>query len=348
MKAALIRSPGAIDNISIEHIEPPNVGQDDVLIDVYCAALNHLDLWLVEGEMPGLELDSPMTLGADGAGIVAETGKHVDRVSVGERVVINAGLSCGDCEHCRKGEQSQCDSFRLLGEHVDGTYAEQVAVPAENVAPLPTGFSFEEGAAFPLVFLTAWRMLVTRAGIQAGDSVLIHGIGGGVSGAALQIASNMGGKILVTSSSRSKLDQAEDLGAHHGIHYPSESISDRVKEITKGRGVDLVVENVGAETWETSQKCVRKGGRIVTCGATTGPAPRTNINRIFWKQISILGSTMGSHGDFDQLVEWMHTSGTRPIIDQTYPLEDIHDAERRLQKGNQFGKIVLEIQESDE
>lgn len=343
MKAAVIHEHGGPESIQMEEgLSQPEPDRDEILLDVKTAALNHLDLFVCQG-MPGLTLDFPHILGSDAAGIVRETGSGVNSLSPGDQVMINAGKSCGACEACYSGEQSLCSSFHLLGEHSSGTYAEYVAVPAENCLKIPEFLSFRKAAAFPLVFMTAWRMIMTRAELKAGEWILLHGIGGGVSHAALQIASSIETTSIVTSSSENKCQKAVDLGADYTIQYTNEDVEKQVKEITNGRGVDVVVENVGKETWNTSQKCARKGGRIVTCGATTGPTPQTNINRIFWKQLNILGSTMGSHSDFREVTNWIKSTERTPAIDRVFPLEDVVEAEKRLQNGEQFGKIVLEI-----
>ncbi len=342
MKAVQIPDHGSTDGITVNDVPEPEPGRKEVLLDVQAAALNHLDLWVLEG-LPGVELDFPHTLGSDACGIVRETGPEVSRFEAGDRVVINAGISCGHCEHCRRGEQSCCDSFYLIGEHVDGTFAEQVTVPEENCAMAPGHLEDTEAAAFPLVFLTAWRMLHTRVGITSGDTVLIHGIGGGVSSAALTISTSAGAQCIVTSGSENKLDRAADLGARHGILYAEENVTKRVRSITNGRGVDVVVDNVGADTWEESVSCARKGGSIVTCGATTGPAAETNIHQLYWKQLNIYGSTMGNHDDFRRMMQWVRQTKMNPIVDRVFPLEEAQAAEERLQEAEQFGKIVLDV-----
>lgn len=342
MKAAQIPDHGSPDQIQINDVPEPEVHPQELLLDVRTAALNHLDLWVLDG-LPGVELTFPHTLGSDACGVVRETGADVSRFEEGDRVVLNAGISCGECTYCRRGEQSCCDSFHLLGEHVDGTFTERVAVPEENCALAPEHLSDVQAAAFPLVFLTAWRMLHTRADLGAGDTVLIHGVGGGVGSAALTIASAFDAACIVTSGSKEKLEEARSMGGTEGIHYTEESVTERVMEWTDGRGVDVVVDNVGAETWAESIKSVRKGGDIVTCGATTGPSPETNIHRIYWKQISIHGSTMGSNDDFRRMLRWVRQTEMEPLVDRVYPLEDVVEAEKRLQKGKQFGKIVLDV-----
>ncbi len=342
MKAVQIPDHGSVDQITVNDVSAPEPQPHEVLLDVQAAGLNHLDLWVLGG-LPGVELDFPHTLGSDACGVVRETGSEVARFEEGDRVVVNAGISCGRCEYCRRGEQSCCESFYIIGEYVNGTFAEQVTVPEDNCAMAPGYLTDPQAAAFPLVFLTAWRMLQTRVGLQAGDTALIHGIGGGVSSAALKIALSSGARCIVTSSSQDKLDRAKEIGAMAGINYEEEDVVNRVEGFTEGRGVDVVVDNVGAETWEESISCARKGGAIVTCGATTGPGAETNIHQVYWKQLSIYGSTMGSNDDFRRLLRWMRQTKTEPVVDRVFPLDEAREAEERLQDGEQFGKIVLEV-----
>jgi NADPH:quinone reductase-like Zn-dependent oxidoreductase len=257
--------------------------------------------------------------------------------------MINPGLSCGTCEYCEMGEHSLCPNFSILGEHVPGTFAEYVAVPETNVLALPKASSYEEAAASSLVFLTAWRMLVTRGRIKPSETILIHGIGGGVSVACMQIALAAGLRAIVTSSSTDKVERAMGLGAHFGINYKLKDVAKEVRELTNGQGVDAVVDSVGEQTWGTSLKCLKRGGRLVTCGATTGGNPPADINRIFWNQISIIGSTMGSMSEFREFVRFMGIKKIRPIIHRFYSLEEGTTALEDLKNQRQFGKIVLNI-----
>lgn len=341
MRAVVIERHGGPEVVTLRGDLPqPAAGPGEVVVAVRAAALNHLDIWVRNG-MPGMAVALPHILGSDGAGVVAEVGAGVTGVRVGEAVVINPSAGCGGCEFCRAGEESQCIRYGILGENRPGTFAEQVAVAADHVHPLPAGLSFTEAAAFPLVFLTAWRLLVTKGKIRAGQDVLIHGIGGGVASAALLIARLHGCRTLVTSSSPQKLAKARELGADFTVNYRQEDVAEAVTRFTGKRGVDVVLDTVGAATWRTSLETVRKGGRIVTCGATSGPHPETDIQRIFWKQLTICGSTMGTPEEFRQLWRTFDQGRLRPLIDTVYPLAQIGEAQARMERGEQFGKLVV-------
>lgn len=342
MKAMVIHGHGGIEKLCYEDIPEPVISDNDVLIRLYSASLNRLDIW-VRGGLPGLKLAFPHTLGSDGAGIVAKVGSGVRKFQSGDPVLVDPGISCGRCEFCQAGEHSLCATFHLLGEHVPGTFAEYVKVPQENVYPIPEGFSFEEAAAFPLTYLTAWRMLVTRARIRPAEDILILGIGGGVSCAALQIAKHAGARVIATSSSDEKLEKARRHGANFTINYRTHDFVEEVRLLTQQRGVDLVVNSVGGDTWSRSLICLAKGGRMVTCGATTGAQSPTDIGRIFWNQLTILGSTMGNRQEFSQVLSLVRKGKVRPIIDSVFPLQDAVKAIEHMESQKQFGKIVLKI-----
>jgi NADPH:quinone reductase-like Zn-dependent oxidoreductase len=268
----------------------------------------------------------------------------VDGVSAGDEVVLNPGLACGTCEYCRRGEQSECASFGLIGLSRPGTFAEKVVVPARCLGPKPEHLSFEEAAAFPLAHVTAWRMLMTRAALVPGETVLIHGIGGGVAIAALQIAKVMQARTIVTSSSDEKLKRAKKLGAHETINYrKTDDVAQKVKKLTGGRGVDISFDAVGAATVPVDVAAVRRGGRIVICGVTTGAEANVNLQAVYWNQISLIGSTMGSDEDFRNLVNTVTSSKLKPVVDSVHPLDDAQKALRRMADGKQFGKIVLKV-----
>ena len=341
MRALYFDNHGDPAQLEVGERPDPEPGSGDVVVSVRAAALNHLDLFVLNG-MPGVPVALPHIGGADGAGTVAAVGEGVTGWSVGDEVVINPGLSCGRCEFCARGEESMCVDFRILGEHVDGTFAGSVRVPAASLAARPEHLSWAEAGAFGLTFLTAWRMLVTRAKLAKGETVLIHGIGGGVALAALAIAKNAGATAIVTSSSEAKLARARTLGADHTIDYRSCDVAREVRALTGKRGVDVVVETAGQATWLTSLKCAAKGGRIVTCGATTGPNPAEEIRLVFWNNLSILGSTMGSRGDWQAMVQAVERGGLRPVVDRVLPLEGGREAYERMLSGGQFGKIVLD------
>lgn len=342
MRAVFIESHGGSEVVRLGELPDPVAGPGQVRVRLVTAALNHLDLWVRQG-IPGIDLSFPHVLGADGAGIVDAVGSDVDGVAPGDEVYIQPGLFCGRCEFCLQGEESLCFRYRLLGEHVSGTFAERVVVPATNVYRKPRGLGWASAAAFPLAYQTAWRLVLTAGGLRAGESVLIHGVGGGVACAALQIAKYAGAYVYVTSSSAEKLDRAIDLGADVAIDYTREDVPDRIRELTARRGVDLVVDNVGQATWRDSIECVRRGGRIATCGATTGNDATTPINRVYWKQISIHGSTMANRREFLRIARLIEGRRIEPLVDKELPLEEVPAALERIGQGDQFGKIVITI-----
>lgn len=345
MRAATIRGYGTLDEIRIEDVPRPALGPQDVRVALHAAALNQLDLFVVRG-LPGITHDFPHVLGADGAGTVLELGSEVSGWREGDRVVLNPGVSCYVCEFCAAGEHSLCVRFRLLGEHVPGTLAEEIVVPAVNLAALPAGRTWAEGAAFSLATLTAWRMLVTRARVRNGEWVLIWGIGGGVALAALQIAKLFGAVVVVTSSSDDKLARAAALGADHAFNHTTMSVAREVRRLTAKRGVDIVVDNVGEATWTDSLRALAKGGRLVTCGATSGPSVVTDVRRVFWNHYTIMGSTMGNAAEFATIAERFSAGELTPTVDAIVPFEQARDAFARLQRGEQFGKVVVEIRGS--
>lgn len=342
MKAIGIHTHGDLDCLALLELPEPALAPGDVVVQVKAAALNHLDIWMRNGRA-GASLPMPHVLGSDAAGIVHAIGDGVNGWRVGEEVIINPGLDCGACEFCMRGQHSECRQFSIVGMGSPGTFAEFVAVPARNLLPRPLHLTWEESAALPLAYLTAWRMLMTRAQLRTGETVLIHGIGGGVAIAALQLAHLAGARTLVTSSSIEKLARASELGAMHGIQYQGKGVVNAVMEYTDGRGVDLVIDTVGAATWPINMEVLRKGGRVVHCGVTTGPHVEADISAIYWKQISILGSTMGSHEDFRALLQAVNTAGLRPVVDQVFPLKEARAAQERMELGKQFGKIVLTL-----
>ncbi len=342
MKAAFFREHGNLDNIMYGDLPDPVPGPGQVRIRVRAAALNHLDIFVLGG-IPGIALALPHVMGSDGAGVVESAGPGVTRVSPGDEVVLNPGINCGTCEYCLKGEHSLCVTFHLVGEHIAGTFASFVVAHETNAYPKPAALSWEEAAAFPLTFLTAWRMLVTRGRARPGESILIVGIGGGVAVAALQVAKMLGLTVWVTSGSAEKLARAKSLGADFGIDHTAGDFSREVRRLTGKRGVDIVLDSVGKATWKKSIASLAKGGRLVTCGATTGPNPEEDIARIFWNQLSIHGSTMGTHGEFADMLRIFRDGRLRPVVDSVFPLSGAKEALARLEGKRQFGKIVLRI-----
>jgi len=342
MRAALIREHGDLNVVQVVEVEAPVPAVGEVVLKVLCAGLNHLDIW---ARMGRTKLKMPHILGSDAVGIVTAVGENVESPRAGERVIVNPGLGCGHCEFCRRGEQSLCISFGIIGLSRDGTFAEQVAVPASNCYPKPSHLSDEEAGALALSYVTAWRMLVTRAQVKPGESVLIHGIGGGVALSTLQLAKRIGAEVFVTSSSNEKLSRARELGADHTINYEKESVVEWIRSHKGDRGVDVAVDAVGAATWPLDFTCVRKGGRVVLCGVTTGAKAETDLRTLYWNQLTVLGSTLGSTQDFEQMLAAVNVSRLRPIIDEVFPLDSVRDAMARMEEARQFGKIVLKITE---
>ncbi|MHC4558182.1 MAG: zinc-binding dehydrogenase [Planctomycetota bacterium] len=345
MNAAFIHKHGGLECIKIEETAEPKLREDEVVLQIRSAALNHLDIWVRKGR-PGLQIEMPHVLGSDTAGVVVEAGPSVHGVSIGDEVILNPALSCGCCENCRRGEQSECVSFGIVGMTRPGTFAEKVAVPFYNVLPKPSHLNFDEAAALALAYQTAWRTLITRAGLRAGETVLIHGIGGGVALAALQLAKLAGAEVIVTSSSEDKLSRASETGADHTINYKTvDDVAKSVKDITYGRGVDVVLDTVGADTWNTNFSAVKRGGRIVLCGVTTGTEAKTDLRALYWNQLTILGSTMGSNEDFRQMLKAVTAAKLTPVIDSVTTLENVRDAMGKMEAGRQFGKIVIRVSE---
>jgi NADPH:quinone reductase-like Zn-dependent oxidoreductase len=328
VKAVRIHEDGGPDVLRFEDAPDPEPGPGQVLVRLRAASLNHLDVWVRKG-LPSVP--KPRILGADGAGVVEAVGSGVTSLAPGERVVINPAV----IENGR---------MHVVGEAMDGTHAELVALPERNVYRLPEGLSFEEAAAFPLVFETAYRMLVTKAGLRAGETVFVWGIGGGVATATLAIAKALGARVIVTSGSAEKLARARKLGADATIDHASEDVRARAKELTEGRGADVVVvETVGAATWRTTLEVAAQGGRIAVCGATSGPNPPASLHRVWWKELVVLGSTMGSKEDFEACLDLVASGRARPAIDEVLPLSEIRRAHERLEAGEQLGKIVLTV-----
>jgi NADPH:quinone reductase-like Zn-dependent oxidoreductase len=313
LKAIRIHEDGGPEVLRYEDAPDPAPGPGEVLVELRAASMNHLDIWIRQGRP---SVPKPRILGADGAGLVE-----------GRRVLINPGIEHGE-------------RITVVGEHMDGTHAELIAVPESNVYPIPEGMSFEVAAAFPLVYETAYRMLVTRAALREGEWVLVWGVGGGVATAANSIARALGAKTIVTSGSDEKLGAVE---ANEKVNHESGDVVDAVKEATDGRGADVVVEHVGEATWQRSLQAVRSGGRIAVCGATTGPNPPAALHRIWWKQLTILGSTMGTKEDFEAVYDLVTSGRVQPIVDEVFPLAEARAAHERMEAGEQLGKIVLSI-----
>lgn len=349
MRAFVLRGHGDLSQLELTDVPTPEVRKPwDVQIRLKAGALNHLDLWTVRG-LPGLSLEFPHVLGGDGAGVVEAVGSDVTRIKPGDAVLFNPGISCYRCEFCHAGEHSLCVEYRLLGEHLPGTLAEYIVVPEPNVYPIPTPpaphapLTFPEAAAYSLVALTAWRMVVTRARVRPGEHVLIWGIGSGLASMALRVAKLAGAFTIVTSSSDQKLAKARELGADVTINHGTSDVAREVRALTDRRGVDVVIEHVGEATWERSLRMLARGGRLVTCGGTTGPHVTLDVRRLFWYQWNIMGSTMGNAQEYREVVRLLGQGQLRPLVDSVHPLADARRAFERLEAGDQMGKVVVEL-----
>jgi NADPH:quinone reductase-like Zn-dependent oxidoreductase len=340
MKAIYIEKHGGNDVLQYGDLPDPEPGPGEVRVAIRAAALNHLDLFVRNG-IPGVTL--PQIPGGDGAGVVDTVGAGVEGIAPGDPVLLQPGLYCNSCEFCRAGEQSICVRFAILGEHAPGTFAEKIVVPARNVFPIPARLSFEQAAAFPLAYQTAWRLIVGRGALRPGQTVLIHGAGGGVGGAAVEIALLVGARVFATTSDEAKAAHLREAGAERVIDYRQEDVAKVVRAATEKRGVDVVVDSVGEKTWMSSLQSVARGGRIVTCGATSGPNPKEEIRLVFWKQISILGSTMANDREFRALLSTVAAGRLTPRIDRVFPMARAREAYQRMEEGRQHGKIVLRV-----
>jgi NADPH:quinone reductase-like Zn-dependent oxidoreductase len=340
MKAAVITEFGDVDKLEIRTVDDPAAGPGEALLEVRAAALNHLDIWIRKGAKQ--QLDLPWIPGSDAAGTVAALGEGVSGLKIGQAVVLNSGLDRQSPEPspARQGNLTRA----IIGMARPGTFAQRVAVPAWTLHPKPDHLSYGEAAALALDHLTAWRMVFSRAQLLPGETVLIHGIGGGAALASLQWVHLAGGRAIVTSSSDEKLQRAAELGAHIGINYKdSEDVAAAVLAVTDGRGVDVVIDSVGAATWPINFAATRPGGRIVHCGVTTGSDVAASIQQLYWNQLSVLGSTMGSQEEFGDMLRAADAALLRPVLDSTWKLDDIREATRRMEAGGQFGKIVIEM-----
>ncbi len=346
MRAWVIRGTGGLDRLELAQVPDPSatLESNEVRVSLRAAALNHLDLFTVRG-LPH-EYHFPHILGGDGAGVVDAVGPDVKSVRPGDGVMINPGIADYTCAYCRAGEHSLCINYRLLGEHLPGTLAEAIIVPEQNVAAIPTlpkPLSWAEAAAFSLVTLTAWRMVVTRARVEPGETVLVWGIGGGASLAAMRIAKLKGARVIATSSNDGKLEHARRLGADVTLNHTKQKISQEVRVLTDKRGADVVIENVGEATWDESLRSLRRGGRLVSCGATTGPKVGLDLRRLFWYQWTLMGSTMGNVAEYREIVRVLGTGELRPIVDRVLPFTEARAAFERLDRGDQLGKIAIQI-----
>jgi len=338
MKAVRLHEFGDPEVLRYEDVPDPQPRKDHVLIRIRACAMNHLDIWVRKG-LPGVNL--PHILGSDVAGEVVEAGEYVTGFKPGQRVLLAPMHFCNRCAKCVAGLQNQCREFTVLGNGVDGGNCELIAVPAVNVIPIPDSLDFNQAASVPLVFLTAWHMLVGRAGIRLGQTVLVLGAGSGVGIAAIQIAKLFHARVITTAGDEAKLEKARSLGADHGINHYQQKISQEVRKITDKEGVDIVVEHVGAATWDESMKSLKPGGTIVTCGATTGPNAAFDLRFVYSRQLTMLGSYMGTMGELYDVLGHVFAGRLKPVVDRAFPLKDIRSAHEHMEKSQMFGKIVL-------
>jgi NADPH:quinone reductase-like Zn-dependent oxidoreductase len=338
MKAVCIHEFGGPEVLRYEDIPDPKPRKDQVLARVRACAMNHLDLWVRKG-LPGVTL--PHILGSDVAGEIVEVGDYVTGFKPGQRVLLAPMHFCGRCAKCVAGLQNQCPEFTVLGNRLDGGNCELIAVPAVNVIPIPDRLDFNQAASVPLVFLTAWHMLVGRAGIRSGQTVLVLGASSGVGIAAIQIAKLFHARVITTAGDEQKLEKARALGADYGINHYKQRISEEVRKVTEKEGVDIVIEHVGPATWEESMKSLKPAGTLVTCGATTGPNVGIDLRFLYSRQLSILGSYMGTMGELYEVLGHIFAGRLKPVIDRVFPLKDIRVAHEHMEKSQMFGKIVL-------
>jgi NADPH:quinone reductase-like Zn-dependent oxidoreductase len=340
MHAVRFHQHGGPDVLVYEEAPRPEPGARDVLVHVRACAMNHLDIHVRRG-IPGIAPPLPHILGSDVAGVVAETGFEVTAWREGDEVLVNPGVSCGRCEACLSGEDNLCREYGILGEHIDGGYAEYVRVPVANILPKPVRLSFTDAAAVPLVFLTAWDMLVVGARVRPSETVLVWGAGSGVGSAAIQIAKVFGARVIAVAGADWKLERAKALGADDTLNHTTQRVGDEVRRLTDRRGVDVVVEHVGQATWETSLRALARGGRLVTCGATSGPAAQTDLRYVFSRKLMIRGSFMGSKGTMFEILRLVDSDRLRPVVHEVMPLRDVRRAHEMMERSEQFGKLVL-------
>src|SRR5574341_135628 len=330
LKAVRMHGYGGIEQLFYEDAAEPTITEaDEAIVRLKAASLNHIDIWNRMGAT-GIVMPMPHILGADGAGMVVDVGAKVEHIKVGDAVCLYPPNGCGECEFCRTSRDFMCIRLRVLGERLQGTYAQYVKLPAANCFPIPAGYSFEEAAAFPLVFITVWRMVITNADLKPGETMLIIGVGGGVASATLQVAKKIGARVIVTSGSDAKLARAKNLGADHGINHRKDDFVKVVNSLTENCGVDVVLDSVGGEVWQKSLASLASGGRLVTCGATAGGQPNDDIAAIFSKQLKIYGSTLGSREEFLQLMSFLSATQIKPIIDSVFPLREAAVAQHRV------------------
>ena len=337
-----MRETGGAEVLKHETIELADPGPREVRLRVRAVALNHIDIWARRG-LPAFRYEFPHRLGADVAGEIDALGPGVKNAKIGDKVVLNPGLSCGACERCLSGQDNFCRHYRILGENTQGGYSRHIVVPDANVLPLPRGLSFTDAASIPLCFLTAWQMVVRKANVRAGQTVLVQAAGSGVSSAAIQIAKMLGARVITTTGTDEKAKRAKALGADEVINYTTFDFVAECKRVTDKKGVDVVIEHVGGDVFAKSILASAWGGRVVTCGATTGFLPTIDLRHIFFRQVEVLGSTMGSKGDLYGILRHVEAGKLKPVVDRILPLWSAVEAHKLLEERKVFGKIVLEV-----
>ncbi len=342
MRAIRFHEHGDVDRLSYEEVPDPVAGPAEIVVRVRACALNYLDIWQRKG-LPGVKIPLPHVSGSDIAGVIESVGEGVSHVSPGDKVLVNPGLSCMHCEACYAGHDNQCRDYTVLGNYFDGGYAEMVRVPAVNALPFPEALEFAEAASIPLVFMTAWHMLVTRCGLKAAEDVLILGAGSGVGSAAIQIARLFHARIIATAGTDAKLEKARSLGADQVINHNRQKIRDEVRQITGKRGVDIVFEHIGAATWQDSVSCLARHGRLVTCGVTTGYDVQLDLRHLFAKEISLIGSYMGSKHELLEVLKHVRSGMLKPVVSDVLPLREAARAQKMMEQREHFGKIVLAV-----
>jgi NADPH:quinone reductase-like Zn-dependent oxidoreductase len=340
MKAVIFNQHGGPEVLQYTDAPDPTINANEVLVEVKACALNHLDVW-ARGGLPGVEIPLPHILGNDIAGVVREVGELVSWVHPGDEVMLQPGVSCGHCLECLSGRDNLCRDYDILGYRRDGGYAQLVAAPGVNVIPKPKNLSWAEAAALPLVTVTAWHMLVTRANVQLGEDVLVHAAGSGVGSIGIQVAKLRGARVIATASSDDKLAKAKDLGADEVVNYSKDDWPKEVRRLTSRRGVDVVFEHTGAATWPGSIASLKPNGRVVTCGATSGYAAQTDLRQVFYRHLTILGSFMGSKAELLEAMKFVESGKIRAVVDQELPLAEARRAHELMEDRAQFGKLVL-------
>ncbi len=342
MKAIVFDRHGESDVLNLREVPAPPAAPGTVAVRLKAAGVNHLDIWVRKG-FPNVPLPLPHIPGSDGAGVIEETGAGVKGLKAGDRVVLSPGMGCGTCDKCRSGWESLCDGFHLIGFQIDGAYAERIVVPERRVIKVSDKYSFEEWASVPLVFVTAYHMLVTHAKLKAGETVLIHAAGSGIGSAAIQIAKHLGAQVITTVGNEAKAAKAKALGAGEVILYRKNDFAEETKRLTGGKGADVVFEHIGPETFQKSLQCLAKGGRLVTCGATSGPKIELDLRFLYMRQHTVIGSYMGDKGELAESIRLLEKGILKPVVDTVYPLADARKAHDRMDARDFFGKLVLKV-----